>query len=92
VTLPWNAQQQYNATARVDANGLQPGDLVFFANTNPDDPDYITHVGIYVGGGKMINAENQGVAVSDITSGYWQQHLAGYGRVPQGAGSPQNRT
>jgi cell wall-associated NlpC family hydrolase len=86
VTLPWNAQQQYNQTARIEANQLQPGDLVFFRGTNPADPDDITHVGIYVGGGRMINAQDNGVQYADLNSAYWQQHLAGYGRVSQPTG------
>lgn len=81
VKLPWNAQQQYNATARVDYNNLQPGDLVFFRGTDPNDPDPITHVGIYVGNGRFINAQDSGVAYGDLTSDYWRTHYAGAGRV-----------
>lgn len=36
VNLPHNAQLQYNATARLTADELQPGDLVFFAHTYSD--------------------------------------------------------
>lgn len=80
IQLPWNAQEQANATTPVTSP--QPGDLVFFHSTDPSNTaQYITHVGLYLGGGKMVNAENKGVAVSDITSGYWKEHLAGFGRV-----------
>lgn len=93
VTLVPNAQQQFNQTTRVGAGQLQPGDLVFFHGTNDLDPDYITHVGIYLGNGQMINAENKGVAVSSLSDPYWAQHIAGYGRVGQAAGGGgQNRT
>jgi hypothetical protein len=93
VTLPWNAQQQYNQTARIAAGQLQPGDLVFFRGTNPADPDDITHVGIYVGNGRMINSQDNGVQYADLNSAYWQQHLAGYGRVspPTGGGGANYR-
>ena len=33
INLPRTAQQQFDATARVGADQLQPGDLVFFART-----------------------------------------------------------
>ncbi len=39
---------------------LQPGDLVFFYSP-------ISHVGIYIGGGKMIDAPHPGLSVR-ITS------------------------
>ncbi|EUJ42972.1 peptidoglycan lytic protein P45 [Listeria rocourtiae FSL F6-920] len=41
----------------------------------------IAHVGIYVGSGKMINAQNNGVKYDNISSGYWKRYIAGYGRV-----------
>lgn len=51
-----------------------PGDLIFFVGTY--EGGSITHVGIYVGDGLMIHAENPGtgVVLSDITSGYYAQH------------------
>jgi hypothetical protein len=81
VALSWNAQQQYNQTQRVDPQNLQVGDLVFFHGTNAADPDYITHVGMYIGNGRMINAQDGGVMEADLNSQYWQQHYAGAGRV-----------
>lgn len=81
VNLPWNAQGQYNQTQRVDPQNLQVGDLVFFHGTNAADPDYITHVGMYIGNGRMINAQDGGVMEADLNSQYWQQHYAGAGRV-----------
>jgi cell wall-associated NlpC family hydrolase len=81
IALSWNAQQQYNQTQRVDPQNLQVGDLVFFHGTNAADPDYITHVGMYIGNGRMINAQDGGVMEADLNSQYWQQHYAGAGRV-----------
>ena len=54
--LPHSAAAQYNATTRVAISNLQPGDLVFFGSD-------IHHVGIYVGGGTMIEAPYTGVDV-----------------------------
>lgn len=65
----------------VKQNELQPGDMVFFDN-NPNEagPD---HVGIYIGGGKMIEAPRPGknVQISDMTSGYWQKYFIGGRRI-----------
>jgi peptidoglycan DL-endopeptidase CwlO len=82
VNLPRTAQAQYDATSRLPQDQLQPGDLVFFANTYPSS-EPITHVGIYVGNGLMINAANptSGVGEMPVFTGYWATHYAGGGRV-----------
>jgi cell wall-associated NlpC family hydrolase len=82
VNLPRTAQAQYDATSRLSQDQLQPGDLVFFANTYPS-AEPITHVGIYVGNGLMINAANptSGVGEMPVFTGYWATHYAGGGRV-----------
>lgn len=80
----WTAQAEYDNTARVGPDELQPGDLVFFAGTY-NAGTTVTHVGIYVGGGKMMSAIDSGVGVQDLNSPYWQQHLYGYGRLGQAA-------
>ena len=82
VLLPRTAQQQFDATLRLTPDQLQPGDLVFFAHTYPSPPaEPITHVGIYVGGGRMINAGAAGVHEAAVFAGYWGAHYAGAGRV-----------
>ena len=53
VSLPHSSRAQYAATKRVSRGDLQPGDLVFFGSP-------IHHVGIYVGGGKMIDSSTYG--------------------------------
>lgn len=65
----------------VGMNELQAGDMVFF-DTNPSvkGPD---HVGIYLGGGKMIHAPRPGknVEIVSLTSGYYQNAFMGGRRV-----------
>lgn len=65
----------------VGMNELQAGDMVFF-DTNPQvkGPD---HVGIYLGGGKMIHAPKPGkpVEIVSLTSGYYQNAFMGGRRV-----------
>ena len=67
VHLPRTAQQQFDATDRLTPDQLQPGDLVFFAHTYPS-VEPITHVGIYVGGGRMINAPSEPIRSCSTSS------------------------
>ena len=79
VSLPHNTHAQWNAVDSWYAGERepQPGDLVFFFANGAD------HVGIYVGDGMMVHAANPrtGVTVDPVNSGYWANHLTGYGRV-----------
>jgi cell wall-associated NlpC family hydrolase len=76
VSLPHNAAAQWSATAskRVAFADLQPGDLVFFSG--------LGHVGLYVGGGKMIHAPHTGTVIQivDISSGSYRSTFVGGGR------------
>ena len=58
-SLPHSSQAQYSATSRISLNEIAPGDLVFFGSSTGS----IHHVGIYVGGGQMINAPETGEVV-----------------------------
>ena len=64
----------------VGMNELQPGDLVFFANTFRPG---LSHAGIYIGGGQFVHAENEstGVRVSDLNSDYYGSRWAGGTRL-----------
>ena len=82
-------QNGYNV-GRTTANGLwnksqhiseaeaKPGDLVFFEGTY-DTPGK-SHVGIYLGNGMMVSAGDP-IKYANIHSSYWQQYLAGFGRL-----------
>lgn len=56
----------------------QYGDLVFFKNTYKAG---ISHIGFYIGDGKMISASGDKVQVSDINDRYWSSHFVGYNRL-----------
>jgi len=58
IGLSHGATDQQHASAPVPISALQPGDLVFFGSAA-----YSYHVGIYVGGGSMINAPHTGATV-----------------------------
>jgi peptidoglycan DL-endopeptidase CwlO len=59
ISLPHNAAMQYASITHVAHGSEQPGDLVFFGYSASG----IHHVGIYVGGGSMIDAPYTGVDV-----------------------------
>jgi len=62
ITLPRVAADQWYAGPHPSRDQLQPGDLVFYA-TDLKDPSTIHHVGMYVGGGMMIDAPHTGAVV-----------------------------
>jgi hypothetical protein len=62
ITLPRVANDQYNAGPHPSREELLPGDLVFFSD-DLTNSRAIRHVGIYVGGGYMINAPRPGAVI-----------------------------
>ena len=70
ITIPRDASVQatWDGTMPVDRRDLQPGDLLFFGESK------ITHTGMYLGGGKFINATTHDrpiVQISDLADHYW---------------------
>ncbi|MBB5791515.1 C40 family peptidase [Jiangella mangrovi] len=61
VSLSRSSGSQINDGARVSKSQLQPGDLVFYYSP-------ISHVGIYIGDGKIVHATHPGdvVSIDDI--------------------------
>lgn len=74
VNITRTTNTQYAATKRVSKGSLQPGDLVFFRS--------LGHVGLYIGGGRMVHAPRTGknVEIVSITSGYYLSNYYGAGR------------
>ena len=68
ISLSRTAQAQSQGGVAVDRSNLQPGDLVFFGSGT----GRITHVGIYVGDGKMIHSPQTGdvVKISALHKNY----------------------
>ena len=79
IALPRTAREQIKVGREVAAGELQKGDLVFFQTY----ASYPSHVGIYLGDGKMIHASSvQGeVTVSDMNSDYYRSRFLGAKRV-----------
>ncbi|MEU1407842.1 NlpC/P60 family protein [Streptomyces sp. NPDC005728] len=59
ISLPRTAAQQYAASEPVKPGDVRPGDLVFYGSS----PTNIHHVGIYIGGGWIIDAPRPGTRV-----------------------------
>ncbi|HEX5199850.1 C40 family peptidase [Paractinoplanes rhizophilus] len=70
-SLPHNAAAQYSATARISKSQLEAGDLVFYRS--------LGHVGLYVGGGMIIDASREGEPVKKRSINVMTPY--GYGRV-----------
>jgi cell wall-associated NlpC family hydrolase len=62
IELPRVANDQYNAGPHPSRAELLPGDLVFFSD-DLTNSRAIRHVGLYVGGGYMINAPFTGAVI-----------------------------
>ena len=77
--LPHSSAGQYSTaygTMISNPADLRPGDIVFFVNTYKRG---ISHVGIYTGGGDVVQAMSPrlGVGVANLNGGYWAQHYYG---------------
>ncbi|MFD8599773.1 NlpC/P60 family protein [Kitasatospora sp. NPDC059646] len=89
IELPRVANDQWYSGPHPSRDQLRPGDLVFFAN-DLEDPRTIHHVGIYVGGGYMIDAPHTGAKVRYDTIN--QRDYIGATRVtPDGAAALPTR-
>ena len=62
VSLPHSSAAQSRMGKKVSLNSLKPGDLLFYGRP-------VSHVGIYLGGGKMVHAPRSGSRVKVTTSG-----------------------
>ncbi|WP_110205078.1 C40 family peptidase [Nocardioides daejeonensis] len=63
VGLPHSSRAQQGYGTPVSSDNLQPGDLVFYYSP-------VSHVGIYIGGGRIVHAANPstGVVISGVFS------------------------
>jgi NlpC/P60 family len=88
--VPRTSEEQYAWAQHIDKSDLAPGDLVFAQF--PGDNASPGHVGIYVGNGKVISAEDPASGVGESTLDSWGSAIVGYGRVPSSTAGTQSAT
>lgn len=79
VALPRDVREQYRAGKAIDPSQLAPGDLVFFATTDPN----VSHVAIAIGGDEFVHAPSSSgvVRVEHLSGTYWSPRFVGIRRV-----------
>jgi cell wall-associated NlpC family hydrolase len=82
ISLPRTTFQQVYAGSPVYAlSQLRPGDLIF-APGSDGTPDHPGHVGMYLGGGQVIEAPETGKNIMIVSlNGYWSQHATALRRI-----------
>lgn len=77
ISLPHYSRSQFSVTRRIPLSQARPGDLVFYFGSGAH------HVGLYIGGGKMVHAANprSGVLVTNILGPWYSSRFSGIGRV-----------
>jgi cell wall-associated NlpC family hydrolase len=89
IPLPRTAADQSAVGEAIARSALAPGDLVFFSaqrrRGEGTAPGPATHVGIYVGDGRMVHAPGRGdsVAVAPVDRGYFDARYQGARRLVQ---------
>jgi murein DD-endopeptidase / murein LD-carboxypeptidase len=76
IKLPGRSQDQARYGHIVfERNQLKRGDLVFFTKSY-NTPDYITHVGIYLGNNRFIHTStSSGVTITPLDNPWWSQRF-----------------
>ena len=82
VSMPRDAQPQadWSGVVPVERQDLQPGDLLYFGNSD----SRITHTGVYLGDGRFISAtthETPMVRIDDLNEPHWTEILVAMRRV-----------
>ncbi len=75
LSIPRTSRDQFKAGDLVAKDDLKDGDLVFFGASI----DTISHVGIYVGGGKFVHAPRRGedIRVTSVNESYFEKRFVG---------------
>lgn len=73
ISIPRTCDGQLGAGLIISKESLRCGDLVLFQRTT-SYRGISTHVGIYLGGGKLIHAGGKGITIVDLESDYFVTH------------------
>jgi cell wall-associated NlpC family hydrolase len=79
LSLPREVREQYRVGQPVKTGELAPGDILFFATTDPGP----SHVAIAVGGDQFVHAPSSTgvVRVEHLSSSYWSPRYLGARRI-----------
>jgi cell wall-associated NlpC family hydrolase len=79
VSLPRTSRAQSRSGEPVDRSDVEPGDLVFFRTGRQS----VSHVGIYIGGGRFIHASTSArqVRIDDLDDDYFRNRYVTARRV-----------
>ena len=79
LSLPRAVREQYRVGKSIKAEDLAPGDILFFATTEPGP----SHVAIAIGGDQFVHAPSSTgvVRVERLSSSYWSPRYLGARRV-----------
>ena len=79
LSLPREVREQYRVGKSVKPQDLAPGDILFFATTDPGP----SHVAIAIGGDQFVHAPSSTgvVRVEHLSSGYWSPRYLGARRL-----------
>ena len=72
LALPRTCEHQFSVGMIVEKEDLQPGDILLFKNTG--GASGLSHVGMYIGGGKLIHAGSRGITVVELSNSYFTRH------------------
>lgn len=78
LSVPRTTEEQYSHAQLIRRRNMQPGDLLFFQFTHT-----VSHVGIYLGGGRFVHAPTTGrnVEVIALDQPYYRNGFIGAGRL-----------
>jgi cell wall-associated NlpC family hydrolase len=79
LSLPREVREQYRVGKTITPEDLAPGDILFFATTEPGP----SHVAIAVGGDQFVHAPSSTgvVRVEHLSSSYWSPRFLGARRL-----------
>jgi len=83
IRLPRTSVDQSRVGEHVDRSGLKPADLLFFKTTRKNP---VSHVGIYIGGGKFVHASTseRRVRIDALNDDYYKHRFTVARRIVDG--------
>lgn len=78
VSINRTSRDQYRQVRKITYDSMRPGDLIFYGSVG-SDPGSITHVAMYLGDGRMVEAPRPGLNVR-VTSVRWSGTMPYAGR------------